>query len=171
MLIVLGACIAAILVGAGLFYFGPEEFREIPAAEQEHAAVASAADVPMTPLAAGSSAVDAPERKNIAVYSEEGLSQVWAMAYGTDAPALPAVDFSKQYIIAVFAGTRPTGGYGISVSGIKEGDGVRTVAISVASPAEGCMVSQALTSPFELVAVPASNATLQSVEADTSIGC
>lgn len=167
MLIVLVACIAAILVGAGLYYYGPDEFREIPVVEstsgENPAEAIEVAEVAFAVIGEGTTAVDAPERKNIAVYGEEEFARIWSMAYGTDAPPRPSIDFDTQYVIGVFSGTRATGGHAVSVTSVIDGS-KRTVAVELTAPVSGCLVSQALTSPFELISVPSTELELESVE-------
>jgi hypothetical protein len=66
----------------------------------------------------------------------------------------PAVDFSREMVLAAFLGSQSNGGYGISVSAVQdEPDGLR-VRLSVKRPRPGAIVSTASTAPFVLVAVP-----------------
>lgn len=175
MLMVLGMSTAAILVGAGLYVYGPSELRETPVLEGSQASAIGSdqalEDVSFAVLAEGENASGVSERKNYAVYTEEDFVRLWTMAYGDDAPALPSVDFERMYVIGVFAGEKPSGGHDISVSRVSDAGATRTVAITHTAPGAGCMTSQALTSPFELVTVPVSDASLARTEETVTSPC
>ncbi|HEY0979424.1 MAG TPA: protease complex subunit PrcB family protein [Candidatus Paceibacterota bacterium] len=165
-LIILGICLAAIAIGAGLYFFGPKEFQQVPAIGNVGASAVGAdvaEDISFRVLAEGQNAA-IPERKNYAVYTEEDFAALWTRAYGEEAPALPAVNFADSYVIGVFAGEQATGGHAIAVSRITDENAARTVAITLTRPGAGCMVSQALTSPFQFVLVPFSDRALARVD-------
>jgi hypothetical protein len=160
MLMVLGTTLAAIAIGAGLYYFGPDEFRSVPATPGSEAAALSADQavaVPFTVVAEGDRAATVSARKNYAVYDQEGFDDLWAMAYGKDAPKAPAVDFDKDYVIDVFAGEKSSGGYAIDVEGVSDENALRYVSILHTVPGTGCVTSQALQSPFQIITVPFSD--------------
>jgi hypothetical protein len=156
-LIVLGICVAAIALGAVLYAYGPSELREMPVPEGAEATALSAEsseEVAFSMLAEGEYAPGVSERKNYAAYTQEDFARLWEMAYGEEAPALPSVDFNEEYVIGVFAGERPTGGHSISVARVVDENTIRTVHIRIEAPGEGCVTTQAITSPYELVTVP-----------------
>lgn len=174
MLIVLGICLAAILVGAGLYFYGPSELREAQVLEGTEASALGAdqaVPVSFTVLAEGTNASGVSERKNYAVYTEEDFARLWAMAYGTDGQAMPSIDFDSQYVIGVFAGQKPTGGHTIEVASITDASSIRTVSMALTRPGEGCMTLQALTSPFQLIAVPVSDRELARTETEVEASC
>ncbi len=73
-----------------------------------------------------------------------------------DPPAVDGVDFAASMVVGVFAGQRPTGGFRVVPAAVKrDGGEMYAVAYEVVSPGKGCMVSQALTSPFLVLTVPA----------------
>jgi hypothetical protein len=109
--------------------------------------------VPFTELASGTAA-KAVHQKNYVVMAKEDFSDIWAVT-GAESPT-PAVDFSKQNVIAVFAGREPSGGYAVKIDKITDTGSSRIVSITLTEPAKDCMTSEALTSPYEVVAVPAS---------------
>ncbi len=174
MLIVLGICLAAIVVGAGLYFYGPSELRETPALNGTEASALGAdqaVPVSFTVLAEGTNASGVSERKNYAVYTQEDFVRLWTMAYGTDGEAMPAIDFDSQYVIGVFAGEKPSGGHTIDVASITDASSIRTVSMALTRPGEGCMVSQALTSPFQLIMVPVSDRELARTETEVVAAC
>jgi len=64
------------------------------------------------------------------------------------APPVPEVDFSKEMVIAAFAGTRKSGGYVLSVSRITVYPDRIEIDLSLIQPVPDCMVTKALTQPF-----------------------
>ena len=177
-LIVLSICLAAIILGAWLFFNGPMIFTETPEQQVEvepvvdmKPIVTESVDIQFRVLDSGSRAAEVTERKNFAVYDATEFARLWKMANGTDGKAVPAVDFSKEYVIGVFEGEQPTGGYGIRVTSLTDADDTRTVAIERAAPAPGCLTTQALTSPYQLILVPVSSASLTPVETAVETPC
>lgn len=64
-------------------------------------------------------------------------------------PPASTIDFSKTAVVAAFAGTKNSGGYSVTVKKTTGG-----VAIDVAAPPKGAMVTQALTAPYNVSLVP-----------------
>jgi hypothetical protein len=110
-------------------------------------------------LESGEHAARVSARKNYAAYTPEALMQIWAMAHGKGAPP-PDIDFSKEFVIAVFAGQQPTGGHSIVVAAVIDALDTRIVDVKLVKPGAGCMVTEALTTPYQIVAVPISDAPL-----------
>jgi hypothetical protein len=70
----------------------------------------------------------------------------------------PAVDFSRDVVIAVAAGQRMTGGHSIAVERVtRTGDGLAVEVVETV-PGPGCMTTQALTQPVDVVVVAAADA-------------
>ncbi len=65
----------------------------------------------------------------------------------------PKVDFFKDRVVAIFLGTRPTGGYSAAVSKVSVVANVATIEVTEATPAKGEMTTQALTSPWVMIAI------------------
>jgi hypothetical protein len=74
-------------------------------------------------------------------------------AHATDRP-LPAVDFSREMVIGVFMGSRPTAGYAVEIVGAELRSGTLAVAYRETTPPSGAMTAQVLVAPYHLVAVP-----------------
>ena len=64
-------------------------------------------------------------------------------------PALPLIDFNNDMVIAVFLGTKRSGGYGIQISELRETD--NCLEVSVVETAPGGWVTMALTQPYHLI--------------------
>lgn len=68
--------------------------------------------------------------------------------------AAPAADFRKQALVAVFLGTRPTGGFSVEITGTRRNRGTLTVEYVERRPDPADIVTQAVTTPFHIVAIP-----------------
>jgi hypothetical protein len=66
----------------------------------------------------------------------------------------PAVDFSRDVVVAVAAGQRPTGGYEIAVERVTNNGGELTVEVVETTPGPNCMTTASLTQPVDVVVVP-----------------
>jgi hypothetical protein len=70
----------------------------------------------------------------------------------------PSVDFSRDVVIAVAAGQRTTGGHAIAVSRVvRQGAGLAVEVVETV-PGAGCMTTQQLTQPVDVVVVAAADA-------------
>jgi len=92
------------------------------------------------------------DAKQAAVKTVEAWKQLWQQ-HSPDRP-LPAVDFTKEMVVGVFMGSRPSAGYTLEIVSAIEASGTLVVRYSEASPARGTMTAQVITSPYHLVAVP-----------------
>jgi len=98
-----------------------------------------------------SSWIDAP-RQAVARTPEEWVTLY--RAHNPDKPP-PAVDFSKDMVLAVFLGSRSTAGYGVDIIGMKDVNGALVVQYRQTQPPPGAITAQVITSPYQMVAVPA----------------
>jgi hypothetical protein len=67
---------------------------------------------------------------------------------------MPAVDFAREAVAAVFLGTRSTGGFGVEIVGAGQKAGAFVVQYRETKPGPGAITAQVITSPFLLVAMP-----------------
>jgi hypothetical protein len=89
------------------------------------------------------------------VRGPEEWQRLWQAHQGGAVPQrpLPAVDFARELCISIFAGQRSTGGFAVMVEQVMESASGIEVSYRVTSPPPGAIVSQALTSPFQIIAV------------------
>jgi hypothetical protein len=163
-IIILVMCVAAIGIGAWLYMYAPQT-SQAPATEPVVTEPAGPVDVAFTAIDSGTHAAGVSARKNYAVYTEEDFTDLWKKAHGEDGKKMPAIDFENYYVIGVFAGQQPTGGYSIAVDKVTDEADTRTVSITIEKPGDTCVVTQALTNPFQLIRVPMSD--LKLAKADT----
>jgi protease stability complex PrcB-like protein len=66
----------------------------------------------------------------------------------------PAIDFSRDVVVAVAAGERPTGGYEIAVDRVTNRDGELTAEVVETAPGPNCMTTGSPTQPVDVIVVP-----------------
>jgi hypothetical protein len=93
------------------------------------------------------------EARQVAVRSAADWAKLWNQHAG-ERPR-PAVDFSKEMVVGVFLGSRPTAGFSMEIVGAREEGATLVVQYRETRPPQGGgVVAQILTSPFHIVAVP-----------------
>jgi hypothetical protein len=63
----------------------------------------------------------------------------------------PAVDFTRDIVIAVAAGERPSGGHEIAVSRVTQANGELRVEVRETSPGPNCLSTSSLTQPVDVI--------------------
>lgn len=98
-----------------------------------------------------------PEQKFQIVRDTGTLNQTWRQAFKTalPVPATPNVDFRDHLVLALFLGQKRTGGYRLKVESVHEYPDSLVVRISIHNPGHGCKTIQMITSPYEIIQVPA----------------
>jgi hypothetical protein len=111
--------------------------------------------VPFSTLAKGlASGVDEPV--HAVVRSQTEWAALWSrhMRTQTAPPPPPTVDFSRDMVVALFMGARPTGGYAIAITKAERTAAGLSIHYRTARPDPSTMQAQALTQPFHLIALP-----------------
>ncbi len=85
--------------------------------------------------------------------TEDQWADFWSRhnAIVTPQPALPAVDFSRDMVIAVVDRTEPSGGFRLEITDIEDAAGRLVVRVSKTIPGSDCIVTAVITQPFHLV--------------------
>jgi hypothetical protein len=96
------------------------------------------------------SGIDRAEQ--VVVRSSPEWQALW-QRHAAGRPA-PAVDFTKNMVVAVFLGARSSGGYQVEITGVRTEGPLLVVQWSERQPAPGQMAAQVLTAPAHLVVVP-----------------
>lgn len=80
----------------------------------------------------------------------------WALLWREHAPdrQVPPVDFRRNHVVAVFAGTKPTGGFEVVIGEIRRGGRRATVNVTLIKPGRGTVTTLALTQPSAMRVVP-----------------
>jgi VWFA-related protein len=89
--------------------------------------------------------------RQVVARTAEEWAEFW-QAHG-EGPA-PAVDFSREMVVGVFLGSRPTSGFSVEITGAHDDNGTLVVNYRETRPAPGTIAAQVITTPFTLVALP-----------------
>jgi len=68
----------------------------------------------------------------------------------------PVIDFKKQTVVFLYAGEKTTGGFSIKVKSVKKHGKETLIDAPIEGPPAGGMVTQAITHPFTVIAIPKS---------------
>jgi hypothetical protein len=92
---------------------------------------------------------------DIIITSGEDWANLWEKVHLGIYPKkqLPQVDFSRETVLAVFMGTRSTGGYSIEITRAHKKNGVINAVVETSSPAPGDLVTTVITQPFHIVKI------------------
>lgn len=110
---------------------------------------------PTLELARGTSSAIQETRVAVA-RTPEAWAELWAEhgANRVPHPPAPEVDFERHMVVAVFLGTRTSGGYGVEIAECRAHEDRIVVRARETRPAPDAMVTMALTAPYAMVAVP-----------------
>ena len=106
-------------------------------------------------MAEGNQAVGFERQNFFLVQDESTLRSLWNRAHGSQlqVPPAPDVNFSRETVVALFLGTKPTGGYGIDVERVTLVNSELFVDVNLTEPAADAITTQALTSPWVMIRV------------------
>ena len=99
--------------------------------------------------------IDRPTQ--VLVRTAEEWSALWHR-HAPDKP-MPPVDFSREMIVAVFMGSRPTAGYSTTILTTMEVKGVLVVRYKETAPPPRAITAQIITFPYHIVAIPKATVT------------
>lgn len=109
-------------------------------------------EMTITTLGRGSSAVSQGPRTAILATSDAEYQRIWREMVGGSGSA-PAVDFSQNVVVFLFAGQRNTGGWNVEPRGAAMDGDTLVVDAAVNGPGPDMIVTQALTYPYAVAAV------------------
>jgi hypothetical protein len=92
------------------------------------------------------------DAKQVLVRTEAEWTQLYRQ-HTFDKPA-PKIDFSREMILAVFMGSRPTAGFSTAIVSATAANGALNVRYSESRPPAGTITAQVLTFPYHIVAIP-----------------
>ena len=161
--------VALVAIVAGVLFFlsdlsgSPDTLANVSA----QAVTTAAAPAQFVELSRGTQSMET-RRVNYLISSTADLAKLWKLidAGGQS----PAVDFATRSVIAVFAGTKPTTGYDISVTGVEDGD-TRVVTITLSSPDSTCLLGESLTPPYQIIELPKTALSLEHKNVSTTTNC
>ena len=117
----------------------------------------SGSSIPMKTIEKGAQS-NVEDPRLVVVRSSNEWATLWR-AHAPDRPP-PSVDFSRDMIVGVFLGSRPTAGYQVEIVGARldqetKAQGTLVVQYRVTAPPAGAVTAAVLTMPYHLVAVAA----------------
>ncbi len=106
-------------------------------------------------LAEGGQATGVDQAQYALIANEEQFLSFWNRAYGSQlsVPPLPDVDFRRETIVAAFAGSKPSGGYGLTVDEVTLEGSDAYIDLTEIQPAADAITTQALTSPWVMLRI------------------
>jgi hypothetical protein len=95
------------------------------------------------------SAIDSP--RQVVVKAAAEFEKLWR-EHAPGRPA-PSVDFSKHMVIALFLGSRPSGGFSVEITDVRRDGDALLVNWAERRPGRDQMAAQVMTAPAQFVAV------------------
>jgi hypothetical protein len=92
------------------------------------------------------------DARQVLVRTDAEWAKLWQQ-HSFDRPR-PAVDFSKEMVVAVFMGSRPNAGFSTTILSATAANGALIVRYRETMPGPGTVSAQILTFPYHLVAIP-----------------
>jgi uncharacterized membrane protein len=93
------------------------------------------------------------EPRRFVIREPQAFAAIWAAHAGPDA-APPAVDFESHMVAAVFAGERPSPGYGVAVAGTRRESDALVITLAETEPDASAVFAQIVTSPYHVALLP-----------------
>jgi len=123
--------------------------------------------VPFTKLARGTYST-VTKRVNYLITSPTELDELWQMldAKGNK----PAVDFTRNEVIAVFAGQQQDAHHEVTVSEVQDAT-ARTISITFTNPSAKCASKKVTTAPYEVIAIPTTSLPITHENISTTTTC
>lgn len=129
---------------------------DVPPSTATTAPVTTGGTVEQRIIATGSNAAvepDAPQA--VAIKSADDYRQRWEQTIGGGQP--PAVDFATESVVILLGGQRRTGGWRVVPRGASLDGRTLVIDAVVQGPPADAIVTQALTSPYAVIAVKTKN--------------
>ena len=132
-------------------------FAQTPAAERKARVADMVLEAPSTRTIEKGDQSNIDDARQVLVRTEAEWVKLWQQ-HGGDRPR-PRIDFSKEMVIGLFMGSRPSAGFSTAVISATAGNGALIVRYSETMPAPKTLSAQVLTFPFHLVAIPKATVT------------
>jgi hypothetical protein len=158
----------AVLLGAALLLTGAcsggGESEDVTAAGGDEGGGATSSDGNSRQLSSGTTGA-ATAGEIVATSAEEWRDKWIASGATATPPEVTEVDFETEVAVALFAGERPSGGWKIDPAvRVKRQGTFAAVSYEIVGPGKGCSSSQALTSPYLVLAVKGERLRFESTE-------
>ncbi len=127
------------------------------AANDLSAKAGKAEQVSFITIASGTAATGPGQAELRIIRNDSAWAMTWSLVYHgvVPQPPIPKVNFTTSTILAIFAGEHRTGGSsGIAVTRILDDERTLRVLTHETVPGQGCIVTQALAYPYQVVQIP-----------------
>lgn len=118
--------------------------------------------IPFDSLAHGSySSIE--DKRHVVLRNDAEYQKLWGEFYKDldQMPRIPVVDFKKNTVLAVFMGTKSTGGFDIKIDQVTSTGNKIQVDVIEISPGVNCMTTDATTRPYDFVKIPKTDMTVE----------
>ncbi len=136
---------------------------------------------PIVPIPIGFETIEVGDQSGIVLEqpqvftldTEDQWADFWSRHHTivTPQPALPAVDFSRDMVIAVVDRTEPSGGFRLEITDIEDAAGRLVVRVSKTIPGPDCIVTAVITQPFHLVRMAKSDLEPDLLISEETVSC
>jgi hypothetical protein len=113
------------------------------------------------------------QRQRAVIRDAQAWSEFWNQAHSTvmPRPTAPAIDFTRNIVVAAAMGTRSNGGFSIDIEQVYAADDDLYVVVEERSPGANCVTTAALTAPVAAVRIPRVGASVSFVERSETFSC
>ena len=113
------------------------------------------------------------EDQNLVIRNYDAFERLWNELYeGREPmPEMPVIDFNSKMVIAALGGTKQHGGYSIEITELALSGDELGVKVKSTEPADDCVTTMALNSPFHLVKVKKMQASVSFYEVTEEQQC
>jgi len=108
-------------------------------------------EAPSTRTIAKGDQSNVDDARQVLVRTEAEWTKLWQQ-HAPEHPK-PAVDFSKEMVVAVFMGSRPNAGFSTTITSAMAANGALVVRYNETTPKAGAVSAQILTFPYHIVAI------------------
>lgn len=95
------------------------------------------------------------EKEEHVVTDDKQWAALWAKVHRNQSPVpnMQAINFDREQVVAVFMGTKNSGGYGIEIKRVIDTGKQIVVLVEETTPPEGGIVTMAITQPFHIIKI------------------
>ena len=162
---VIGFLLAAFIIGMAIFLYAPARLSGIQTASTP---AAGQTDVHFRPLASGVQST-ITTRTNFVIRSDSELRELWKLLDTSDLP--PTIDFTRNIVVAVFAGEKETADHAIAVTRVVDFASERLVTITLTKPGGTCVLPPQATAPYQVLELSKTTLPLTHIDTVTATSC
>lgn len=111
--------------------------------------------------------------QNIVIRNADEFDTLWKNLFQNRKPIpdYPSINFSKKMLLFTMRKTKPNGGYTTQISKVVKTNNALAVKIDNTNPGDNCGVTQALTTPYQIVKIDKYDQAVEFYEKTTVQSC